>query len=156
MITTNGNLFDRKYWAEVSAEAVCITTNGVLRSNGHAVMGAGNAKQASLLWPFLPDILGQMIKDSGNHVYHLATDFFNFRSTSILSFPTKEHWKDPSVPELIVRSAQELLAMAEAFAWKRVLLPPPGCGLGGMRWSEVNSLLSPILDDRFTVVFLKR
>ncbi len=156
MLTASGDALNTKFWSEVKADAACITTNGIIKANGDAVMGAGNAKQASLAWPFLPGILGSKLKAMGNHVHYLSTDHTNFHATHILSFPTKQHWKDPSIPELIIQSAQELRAMAEESKWSRVLLPPPGCGMGGLRWAEVSSFLSPILDDRFTVVFLKR
>jgi O-acetyl-ADP-ribose deacetylase (regulator of RNase III) len=64
---------------------------------------------------------------------------------------------DPfQVPEvrLIARSAVELAALATAQGWTRVALPRPGCGFGGLSWSEVKPAIEPLLDDRFLVVTL--
>lgn len=47
---------------------IVIPTNGVLKANGDAVMGAGLAKQAAQRFPTLPKLLGQAIRDTGNAV----------------------------------------------------------------------------------------
>jgi hypothetical protein len=43
------------------ADAVCITTNGYVRRDGHAVMGRGCALQAAKRWPLLPKVLGDIL-----------------------------------------------------------------------------------------------
>ncbi|MCZ2224447.1 MAG: hypothetical protein LC122_12560 [Chitinophagales bacterium] len=48
MIEVIGNLFD---FVNI-ADAICITTNGIVKSNQEAVMGAGIALQAAEKFPF--------------------------------------------------------------------------------------------------------
>lgn len=138
MRTTFGNLWN------LPATHRVITTNGIIRNNGAAVMGKGIALQARTRYPGIDSELGRLVSRYGNHVFIL--------SHGLVSFPTKHHWKDPLDPRLIRRSASEL---GETFCNNpeaTVLLPPPGCGNGGLTWDVVKPILSPILDDRFTVV----
>lgn len=56
-------------------------------------------------------------------------------------------------PALIAQSCLELVALADAHGWRRVLLPRPGCGAGGLDWAhDVRPRLCDLLDDRFTVI----
>jgi hypothetical protein len=133
-------------WKIVDADARCVTTNGVVKSNGNAVMGRGVAMQARQRYIGVDRELGQLLRARGNHVHKLAED--------LVSFPTKNDWRHISSRVLIERSARELVALADAEGWNRVLLPRPGCGAGGLRWVEVQPIIAPILDDRFVVVSL--
>lgn len=124
--------------------AVAVTTNGLLPRSGRAQLGRGCARQAGERFPWLAAALGASLTARGNHVAHLGE--------RIASFPV-EH--DPfSLPDLalIARSARELAALADAEDWPQVALPRPGCGGGGLSWTEVRPLLAPALDDRFVVV----
>lgn len=123
-----------------------IPTNGFVKNNGHAVMGAGLARQAALRYPNLPEVLGRCLTNSQNHVHVLRHD--------IVAFPTKNDWRDPSDLGLIERSAQELFDIATLQRMKLVALPRVGTGLGGLRWTEVKPILERILgnDKRFVIV----
>lgn len=125
-----------------------ITTNGIVNSVGKAVMGKGIALQARHpnRYPNVDVILGKLIKAHGNHVY--------FLNDNLLSFPTKHHWREKSDIELIRRSAIELsVLLGPKLSWDdRVLLPPPGCGSGGLIWKDVKKVIAPILDDHYYVV----
>ena len=81
MNTLKGNIFDFK------GDAICITTNGIVKSNGDAVMGAGIALQAAQIYPQLPKKLGSLLKEHGNHVAVLM-ELEN--EPAIIAFPTKE------------------------------------------------------------------
>lgn len=61
-----GNLWD--FYRTESDCFIVIPTNGVLKSNGEAVMGAGLAKQAAQRFPTLPQLLGQAIRHTGNRL----------------------------------------------------------------------------------------
>lgn len=141
MKETRGDL-----WAQ-EADALVILTNGVV-AGGYLVMGGGVAREAKELIPELPLVWGQDILNHGLHVcsYEATT------VPAIVSFPTKRHWRDPSDPGLIAQSALELDAMTDHRGWGTVVLPRPGCGLGGLRWEDVRPILEPILDDRFHVI----
>ncbi|NJL51030.1 MAG: hypothetical protein HC930_00400 [Hydrococcus sp. SU_1_0] len=95
MLEITGNIFDLNSWSRKPTTpkiALCVTTNGVVKANGQAVMGAGMAKAFTRIYPQLPIILGQRLTGSGNQVHYLLTD----GNVHILSFPTKHHWRDSS------------------------------------------------------------
>ncbi len=48
------------FW-NTAADYRCITTNGALRANGHAIMGAGIAAQARARYPDTEGVLGRLI-----------------------------------------------------------------------------------------------
>ena len=53
--------------------------------------------------------------------------------------------------EIIRHSAIELVELADEWKWKRVCLPKIGAGYGGLDWTKVREIISPILDDRFVI-----
>lgn len=139
---------------KVRADAICVTTNGVTRSDGRAVMGAGVARIAADRYPGIDKVLGLQIIAGGNHARVLhegGVDPWSFESRAIVSLPTKSHWLDPSPVELVMRSAGELVELADERGWESVITPRPGCGLGGLDWEELKPALEEIWDDRFWV-----
>lgn len=171
---------------EQEADALVITTNGFVKKNGRAVMGRGVALQAAQRWPDLPSELGALIRERGNHVMDLKRvglvrtneETLGGWITTLVSFPVKQNWWEVARPDLIVRSAKELVAMADRFGWKNVAMPRPGCGNGQLLWLPgecsccgegvhvlddgtcrycreplgVKAILEELLDNRFTVM----
>lgn len=136
-------------------DAVCFTSNGIVKANGELVMGAGIAKAIKDKWPDLPKRFGALVKLEGNIVNYHEQQIRYDRDIFVVSFPTKHNWRDNSDIDLIKKSAHSLVQLADRLGvWKKVALTRPGCGLGGLSWSEVKKVLSPILDDRFTVFYL--
>jgi hypothetical protein len=128
--------------------AVAVTTSGLVGRDGLARLGRGCARQAGERFPAFAAALGAALAAHGNHVALVLA------GERLASFPV-EH--DPlQVPDLrlIARSAGELAALADAQGWDEVVLPRPGCGGGGLSWSEVRPLLAAALDDRFLLVTL--
>jgi O-acetyl-ADP-ribose deacetylase (regulator of RNase III) len=131
-----------------TADAIVITTNSTVKRNGENIMGGGCAWEAAQRYPLLPGCLGARLQSKGNHVH-----VFHYDSRqAIVTMPTKNDVSNPSNLNLIERSTRELVEYAEDYGWKRVVMPRPGCGLGGLKWEDVGPALSLILDDRFTVV----
>lgn len=109
MVEKQGDL-----WTQ-SVDAICITTNGFVRGNGMAVMGAGLAKQAAQRYPGIEFTLGYQIHQGGNHVYVLtqnASDGIRLKYTTItlggqgvlvpyhlVAFPTKPR-SEITLPDL--------------------------------------------------------
>ena len=134
-----GNLWD--FWD--AGEWVAITTNGAVRKDGRLVMGRGCAREARDRFPNVDKVLGGLVLRRGNvpHVEHGAR---------IVTFPVKHHWRERADLDLIRASATAL-----ARTWfddRRLYIPRPGCGNGGLRWEDVKPVLEPILDDHFVVV----
>ena len=142
MQEVNGDLWD----FHNAVNWIVIPTNGAIRQDGGCVMGRGLALAASRKFVSLPYQVGTMLGFSGNHVF----EFPEFR---IYSFPTKHHWRQKADLALIVRSAEELATRVAGLPTPRqVFLPRVGCGLGRLKWAEVQPILSDELDQRFTVV----
>lgn len=163
MLETNESIFD----LIGCVEAICVPTNGIVKKDGTAVMGAGLAKKFALRWPEIPAILGEQLKIGGNMPYSIGlvtTD--DFIKTPILydkvndfsmvfSFPTKNHFKDPADLFLIKKSAQLMKNFADALGLELIAIPKVGTGLGGLSWEGlVKPCLDKILDDRFCVAVI--
>ena len=166
-----GNIF------YTDCDAVCITTNGFVKSNDENVMGRGCALEAKKLIPDLPLILGEKITNEGNQVHILLEQ----NDVHLISFPVKpitvmcngsnvvEHmnnkfkvgsivpgWAAKADIEIIRQSALELVQLANEMNWKTILLPRPGCGAGELSWNNlVKPVLEEILDDRFICMTFK-
>lgn len=55
----------------------------------------------------------------------------------IINFPTKRHWKGNSKMEDIESGLKALIADVDRLGIKSIAVPPLGCGLGGLNWSDV-------------------
>jgi O-acetyl-ADP-ribose deacetylase (regulator of RNase III)/uncharacterized protein YwgA len=61
--------------------------------------------------------------------------------TSIVNFPTKDHWRSSSRIADIDRGLDYFVAHAGQWGVSSVAMPPLGCGNGGLEWSEVGPLI---------------
>ena len=129
-------------------DAFCITTNGIIKGDGRAVMGAGIAKECRDRFNNIDLRLANLIKKNGSITQQLGT----YSNGAVIAFPTKNHWRDTSSIELIRKSCHELNALIETRGFKKVLLPRPGCGNGGLNWNEVKAIIEPILSDKVYIV----
>jgi hypothetical protein len=144
------------FWHEAGTgayDAVCCTTNRIIKSNGELVMGAGIAKLFKEKYPSLPREWGQRIK-TGDHMQGVMLTRKDKDDLYLVAFPTKHDWKKPSRMEIIEFSAKALRWQARLLNWKKVLLPRPGCSNGGLDWDkEVKPVLENILkEDRFVII----
>jgi len=55
----------------------------------------------------------------------------------VVNFPTKRHWRGDSRIEDIDSGLAALIADVRRLGIKSIAVPPLGCGLGGLAWSEV-------------------
>ncbi len=139
MLEANGNLWDFN-------GIHCVTTNGFTKKDGRAVMGKGCALQAALKYPRLPILLGGILKQTGNHVYH-------FPDFNVITFPVKHAWYDLADPRLIVQSAHELMKwIGISDTMENIYLPQPGVGNGRLLWVDVKPLIESVLSDQVTAV----
>lgn len=143
------------------ADVRVITTNGTIKKNGQCVMGRGCAAEAKAKYPELPLLLGKHLKENGNvpqKFTFLPSRLVACKSSVpladdvLVSFPVKHHWFQMADIKLIRDSAIFLRAMAGTYGWHSVVMPRPGCGNGGLLWSDVRPVIEPILDDRFAVI----
>lgn len=141
-----GNIWE--LFEKEDVDAICITTNGVVKSNGELVMGAGIAKEASDRFPQLTRYFGSLVFLDGNIPHCFITD----KEKIIFSFPTKNNYKNKSVLYLIENSCKELKFLVDYNKLKKVILPRPGCGLGGLKWDVVKPICEKYFDDRFFII----
>lgn len=65
----------------------------------------------------------------------------------IFNFPTKLHWRQDSKFEYITLGLDNLVKVViPLFKIKSIAIPALGCGLGGLNWPEVKSLIDKKLD----------
>lgn len=63
----------------------------------------------------------------------------------IVNFPTKRHWRARSRIEDIQSGLEALATEIDRRGIKSIAVPPLGCGLGGLDWSEVRPKIEAIL-----------
>lgn len=66
----------------------------------------------------------------------------------IINFPTKQHWRSPSLLEYIQAGLTDLIHVVQQENIGSIALPPLGCGLGGLQWREVR----PLIEQAFTLL----
>lgn len=59
----------------------------------------------------------------------------------IINFPTKRHWRDKSRIEDIRSGLNALVEEVRSRGIRSIAIPPLGCGLGGLDWPQVRSLI---------------
>lgn len=138
-----GNLWD--HWNQ-PGRIVCITTNGFVKKDGHAVMGRGVALQATGKVHDLKWIVGMLITRNGNIVQLVP-------GTKLLLFPTKYHWAEKSDPGLIETSAKQLEKLARAHPEVTYILPRPGTGNGQLSWDVVKPKLVSLPDNVWVISY---
>lgn len=131
-------------------DIVCVTTNGIVKSNGELVMGAGCALEFKKKFPHLPKELGKKVKEKGNRPLVGG----KIKETYIVSFPTKHHYSANSDLELIKESAKMLIQISDFYNAESIYIPSPGTGLGNLSKDDVYKELEQILDSRFTILEL--
>jgi len=150
---------------EIECAARCVTTNGELLSDRlTAIMGRGVALQAKERYPWMPKLLGGLLRAHGNHVYDLGS----WDGARLISFPTKHYWRESSDLRLIRQSCKELRSlifpetgMIDGMPRPKdfpaitgiVALTRPGCGNGNLSWDSVKPILEQELpESNFVVV----
>lgn len=128
-----------------NGDFIVVTTNGFVKRNGEAVMGAGIALQAKTRFLGMAYAVGQAIAKNGN----IPLVNVKYR---IITLPTKKIWTENSDLELIENGLQTLVKIVTELELDRVYMPRPGCGNGKRDWdSEVKPICEKYLDSRFII-----
>jgi hypothetical protein len=133
-----------------SPDAICIPTNGIVKSDNSLVMGKGVAKLFRDKYLGIDLFLGKLVKIHGNIVNYIPNSFYN---KYIFSFPTKYHYRDKSDIELIKKSCNELMNYLSIMKEiKTCVIPRPGCGCGELEWNFVKEQIKDILDNKIYII----
>jgi len=73
----------------------------------------------------------------GKMLVHNLNRLHNLRY--VIDFPTKRHWKGKSRMEDVEAGLQTLVDEVRKREIQSIAIPPLGCGLGGLRWSDVRT-----------------
>ena len=141
-----GDIFELMETGEF--DGFCVTTNGEVKKDGKAVMGAGIAKDCRDKFPGVDERLAFILNNYGVRVAHLG----GYEFGKIIAFPTKNKWRDPSDIQLIKKSCKELMYVIERYDYNKILLPKPGCSNGKLSWDFVKKEIEPLLDERVYIV----
>lgn len=149
------------------SDAICITTNPHYSEDGIALMGGGCAGEAARRWEEVPKNLGLFLETvklnipyiigsidlNGNYIQPSRDIIKNNKyKCLIISFPTIHNLMNGADLDLIVESAKLLVILSDKFNLKRIILPRPGAGIGGLDWyRQVKPVIADILDDRFII-----
>lgn len=131
-------------------EAIINTVNCV------GIMGRGIALQFKQMYPENFKAYKQAC-DNGN-VKPGSMFIFNlgklFNPKYIINFPTKRHWKGKSNIQDIKSGLIALKEDIKRYEIKSIAIPPLGCGLGGLNWNEVKSLIEQTFYDLNDIKFI--
>lgn len=126
-IIENGNLFNSQ------KQTIVNTINTV------GVMGKGLALEFKHKYP---DYFKGYKKHCDNHLVKTGRVYLHKKTTPwILSFPTKEHWCNPSKIEWIEQGLDYLVANYKTMGIESLAIPALGCTNGGLNWEEVKPLI---------------
>ncbi len=123
---------------------VAVTTGGMVQKDGTCAMPRGCARQAADKIDNLAYTLGSQISLHGLHVFDLGN--------RIVSFPVETSPFERPELKIIEQSCRELVELCNYKKWQKVIVPRPGCGLGGLSWQDVRPILEKHFDERFWVI----
>jgi hypothetical protein len=114
-------------------------------------MGAGLALQAKKKWPSMYQDYRWACQDG----MLVPGKLFNWQVNGgplIVCLATKDHWRSPSKMGWIktgIVNLTEWLVSVRSIGWKyeTIAIPPLGCGLGGLDWSQVRPLIVDAFQD---------
>ena len=119
---------------ESSAKTLVNTVNCV------GIMGKGIAQAFKTRYPSMFVDYKQRCDDHRVKpgVPYYYEDMFG---TSIVNFPTKDHWRSASKLQDVVRGLDIFIEKYKEWGIKSVAFPPLGCGNGGLEWSLVGPIM---------------
>lgn len=129
-----GNIFDSK----------CTTLVNTINCVG--VMGKGIAKEFKDRYPEMFKEYQYLcnngkIKPGQPYLYQDLT------GTSIINFPTKNHWRSPSKFSYITDGLKWFKNSYKELGITSIAFPPLGCGNGGLNWDDVGPYMYEMLKD---------
>ncbi len=129
-----GDFFD--YIADIRVNTV----------NCVGVMGAGVAlifknKFPKMYDEYLRECKQGRVKIGLPHVWK-DNQMFNATGVTIINFPTKDHWKNPSEYEFVEKGLVWLRQYLSNKGNVTITLPALGCGHGGLDWERVKNMIS--------------
>ena len=113
------------------------------------VMGKGIALQFKNQWPANYKAYAQACKSNqvkiGEMFIFQVGSLFDGKPKYIINFPSKNHWRNKSKLADIEVGLQDLVIKIKKLNIKSIAIPTLGCGLGGLNWNKVRTLIEKYL-----------
>ena len=127
MIVKLGNIF----------ESECSTIVNTVNCVG--VMGKGIALEFKKRYP---DMFSDYVRRcNSGEVFPGRPYVFQNEKTSILNFPTKDHWRSPSRLSYVIDGLDWFVDNYQKYDIRSIAFPPLGCGNGGLSWDTVGPIM---------------
>ena len=143
---TKGDLLSSK------AQALVNTVNTV------GVMGKGIALHFKEAFPYNFSVYAEACKRgelAPGKMLVVKDSNLALGERTIINFPTKVHWRNPSRYEYIEEGLKDLVHVIGEYGITSIAIPPLGCGNGGLDWAVVKEMiekdLAPLKDIDITV-----
>lgn len=123
---------------ESEAEALVNTVNTV------GIMGKGIALQFKEMFPLNFKLYQKACKNyqvQTGKVFVTSTGYLT-NPKYIINFPTKTDWRSNSKLEYISEGLDDLVNVIKEKNIQSIVLPPLGCGNGGLDWNDVKPLMA--------------
>jgi O-acetyl-ADP-ribose deacetylase (regulator of RNase III) len=113
--------------------------------NTVGVMGKGLALDLKKKYPAAFDIYSMLCRHKQLEVGKPSIISLSNHKGSIVLFPTKDNWRNPSQLSWIKEGLVFLAASPAHTQWRKqtrnIHIPKLGCGLGGLEWADVRPLI---------------
>ena len=109
--------------------------------NCEGVAGKGVSLQFKKLFPKYYEVYRRAcnFNELAPGKLHLYNTGLKYR---IISFPTKDNWRQPSRYEWIQAGIDKIVDHWDFFGFESVGMPKIGCGEGGLEWKRVRFMLA--------------
>lgn len=116
--------------------------------NTKGIMGAGIALEFKNRYPLYFYTYKKACREGNMRVGKVHVYRHGEYPRYIISFPTKDHYKDSSLLTYIESGMKSLVKCVNTVGdIKSVAVPPLGCGLGGLSWKDVEPLIVSELEN---------
>ncbi len=110
--------------------------------NCKGIMGAGLARDFKKLFPLMYEDYREKSKNKEIKVSKpYIWKNLEITNKTVLNFPTKNHWKEPSKMTWIDEGLQYFIENYKQWGVTSIAFPALGCNLGGLTWIEVKPLM---------------
>lgn len=121
--------------------------------NTQGVMGAGLALQFKTTYPSYFKDYQQRCSTKEVRIGH-CTSYKLPSGQLIISFPSKDHWRNGSEYAYIESGLISLKELILEQKLSSIAIPPLGCGLGGLHWPSVRQIIEQHLNNLPTTVYI--
>ena len=127
--------------ASATGDLLDATTDAICNPvNLAGVMGRGLALQFRTRWPsayraYRAALSNRQLRPGTVHACRLPDGRW------VLHCPTKRHWRQASPMTLVQATVEAIGPCCARHGIRSVAVPPLGCGLGGLDWTDVRALL---------------